>query len=64
MPAGDLDLRPGLTRIKQVKLAGDFEGVLSFGIAVDPAADPASFRAFALSGNRLVVDVAHAGKSP
>ncbi|MPZ78994.1 MAG: hypothetical protein GEV28_00735 [Actinophytocola sp.] len=61
---GDLDLRPGLGRIKHVKLAGDFEGVLSFGIAVDPADDPAPFRAFALSGNRLVVDVAHAGRNP
>lgn len=64
VPPGDLDLRPTLGRIKQVRLAGDFEGVLSFGIAVDPAIDPAPFRAFALSGNRLVVDVAQAGRSP
>ncbi|MFD1051383.1 hypothetical protein ACFQ1S_40505, partial [Kibdelosporangium lantanae] len=30
----DWDLRPGLSRVKQVKLAGDFEGHLRFGIAV------------------------------
>lgn len=64
VPVGDLDVRPGLSRIKQVKLAGDFEGVLSFGIAVDPATDPAPFRVFTLPDNRLVVDVAHVGKSP
>lgn len=64
VPPGDLDLRPGLGRVKQVRLAGDFEDVLSFGIAVDPPSDPAPFRAFTLSGNRLVIDVAHAGKSP
>lgn len=64
VPPGDLDLRPGLPRVRQVKRAGDFEGVLSFGIAVEPAGDPAPFRAFALSGNRLVIDVAHAGQSP
>lgn len=64
VPPGDLDLRPGLPRIRQVKRAGDFEGVLSFGIAVEPAGDPAPFRAFALSGNRLVIDVAHVGQSP
>jgi hypothetical protein len=64
VPPGDLDLRPGLARVKQVRRAGDFEGVLSFGIAVAPAGDPAPFRAFTLSGNRLVVDVAHAGQRP
>ena len=64
VPAADLDLRPGLPRIKQVKRAGDFEGVLSFGVAVAPAGDPAPFRAFTLSGNRLVIDVAHAGQNP
>jgi Sporulation and spore germination len=64
VPLGDLDLRPGLPRIKQVKRAGDFEGVLTFGIAVDPAGDPAPFHAYVLSGNRLVIDVAHAGQSP
>ncbi|HEU5474925.1 MAG TPA: hypothetical protein VFV67_30145 [Actinophytocola sp.] len=64
VPPGDLDLRPGLARIKQVKRAGDFEGVLTFGIAVDPAGDPAPFRAYALSGSRLVIDVAHVGQSP
>jgi hypothetical protein len=64
VPPGDLDLRPNLPRVKQVKRAGDFEGVLSFGIAVDPATDPAPFRAFTLSGNRLVIDIAHAGQNP
>jgi hypothetical protein len=64
VPQGDLDLRPNLPRIKQVKRAGDFEGVLSFGIAVNPATEPAPFRAFTLSGNRLVVDIAHTGKNP
>ena len=29
VPPGDLDLRPGLPRIKQVKRAGDFEGLLA-----------------------------------
>jgi Sporulation and spore germination len=64
VPPEDLDLRPGLPRIKQVKRAGDFEAVLTFGIAVDPAGDPAPFHAYVLSGNRLVIDVAHAGQSP
>ena len=64
VPVGDLDVRPGLGRVRQVKLAGDFESVLSFGIAVDPPGDPAPFRAFAVSGNRLVVDVAHVGRTP
>jgi hypothetical protein len=64
VPPGDLDLRPGLARVKQVKVAGDFEAVLSFGIAVAPADDPAPFRAFSLPGNRLVIDIAHAGRSP
>lgn len=64
VPPGDLDLRPNLPRIKQVKRAGDFENVLSFGIAVDPEGDPAPFRAFALEGNRVVIDIAHAGQNP
>jgi hypothetical protein len=64
VPSGDLDLRPGLSRVKQVKRAGDFEGVLTFGIAVSPAADPAPFHVQALPGHRLVIDVAHTGKAP
>jgi hypothetical protein len=64
VPAGDLDLRPGLPRIHQVKLAGDFEGHLVFGVSVGTPTDPVPFRAMALSGNRLVVDLAHAGQSP
>ncbi|HET9138139.1 MAG TPA: hypothetical protein VFO68_02155 [Actinophytocola sp.] len=46
-----------------MKRAEDFEGVLTFGIAVDPAGDPAPFWAYALSGSRLVIDVAHVGQS-
>jgi hypothetical protein len=64
VPPGDFDLRPSLPRIKQVKRAGDFEGVLTFGIAVDPPGDPAPFHAYALSSNRLVIDLAHVGHNP
>lgn len=64
IPDTDRDLRPGLPRVKQVMLAGDFEGHLRFGIAVFPAGEPTPFRAQVLSGNRLVIDVAHAGKNP
>ncbi|WP_156892950.1 GerMN domain-containing protein [Actinokineospora enzanensis] len=63
IPVGDRDLRPGLPQIRQVKLAGDFEGHLSFGIAVG-GEEPVSFRAYSLSGARIVVDIAHAGHSP
>lgn len=64
VPSGDLDLRPGLPRVKQVKVAGDFEAVLTFGIAVSPASARTPFRAFTLGGNRLVLDFAHQGKAP
>lgn len=64
VPPGDLDLRPGLPRVRQVKRAGDFEAVLTFGIAVHPATEPTPFRVQALPGNRLVIDLAHAGKNP
>jgi hypothetical protein len=64
VPSGDRDLRPGHPRVKQVKLAGDFEAVLTYGIAVAPANQRTPFRVQALAGNRLVVDFAHAGKSP
>lgn len=64
VPSGDLDLRPGHPRVKQVKLAGDFEAVLTFGVAVSPASARAPFRAYTLGGNRLVIDFAHQGKAP
>jgi hypothetical protein len=64
VPSGDLDLRPGHPRVKQVKLAEDFEAVLAFGIAVAPASQRTPFRVQVLAGNRLVIDFAHAGKSP
>jgi hypothetical protein len=64
VPTGDLDLRPGHPRVKQVKLASDFEAVLSFGIAVAPANQRTPFRVQVLSGNRLVIDFAQVGKNP
>ncbi|PPK65250.1 GerMN domain-containing protein [Actinokineospora auranticolor] len=64
IPAGDRDLRPGLARVRQVKLAGDFEGHVSFGIAVGGSTDPVPFRAFALDGARVVVDIAQEGRNP
>jgi LPXTG-motif cell wall-anchored protein len=46
----------GFPALRQVKGAGDFEGVTSYGIG---QASKAGFRAFTLTGpNRLVVDVA------
>ncbi len=49
---------PGLTTVKEVALAGDFEGYVSFGLGV---AGKVSFRVFELSNpSRVVVDVAHA----
>lgn len=63
VPAADLNLRPGLPMVKQVRVAGDFEAVLSFGIGVGPATRP-QFRAWSLPGNRVIVDVAHPGRNP
>jgi hypothetical protein len=60
VPPGDRDLRPDLPRVRQVKVAGDYEGMLTYGIAVGAARGPAAFRAHALTRNRLVIDVAHA----
>jgi hypothetical protein len=49
--------RPGLPTVKGVAMTGDFEAVVSFGLALD---HKAGFRAFALTNpSRLVVDVAH-----
>ncbi len=48
---------PGLTTIKEVVLAGDFEGHVSFGLGL---AGKVGFRVFELSNpSRVVVDVAH-----
>jgi hypothetical protein len=52
-------ITPGFAALRQVKGAGDFEAVTSYGIG---QATKAGFRAFTLTGpNRLVVDVAAAG---
>jgi hypothetical protein len=49
--------RPGLPTVKGIAFTGDFESVVSFGLALD---HKAGFRAFTLKNpNRLVVDVAH-----
>lgn len=48
---------PLCPNLRQVKKAGDFEGVVSFGLGLRHAA---GFRVFRLSGpTRVVVDVAH-----
>jgi hypothetical protein len=49
--------RPGMPTIKGVAFTGDFEAVVSFGLALD---HKAGFRVFTLKNpNRLVIDVAH-----
>jgi hypothetical protein len=49
-------ITPNFPMLKQVKGAGDFEGVTSYGIG---AASRSGFRAFTLTGpNRLVIDLA------
>ena len=48
--------------LKEVRLAGDFEGVVTYGLGVAARSD---FRVLSLSApNRLVVDVAAPGKHP
>ncbi len=48
---------PGLTTVKEVVLAGDFDGHVSFGLGL---AGKVGFRVFELSSpSRVVVDVAH-----
>jgi hypothetical protein len=50
-------LTPLCPNLRQVKKAGDFEGVVSFGLGL---AHKAGFRVFRLSGpSRIVIDVAH-----
>jgi len=49
--------RPGMPTIKGVAFTGDYEAVVSFGLALD---HKAGFRVFTLTNpNRLVIDVAH-----
>jgi hypothetical protein len=50
-------LTPLCPNLRQVKKAGDFEGVVSFGLGV---ARRTGFRVFRLTGpTRIVIDVAH-----
>ena len=54
---GPTTITPGFSALKQVKIAGDFERVLSFGVGVDHRA---GFRVLALtSPSRVAIDVAH-----
>jgi hypothetical protein len=48
---------PGCSNLRQVKKAGDFEGVVSFGLGLKRKT---GFRVFRLTGpTRIVIDVAH-----
>ena len=50
-------LTPLCPNLRQVKKAGDFEGVVSFGLGLT---HKTGFRVFRLTGpNRIVIDVAH-----
>jgi len=50
-------LTPLCSNVRQIKLAGDFEGVVSFGIGTRRKT---GFRVFRLTApNRVVIDVAH-----
>jgi hypothetical protein len=49
--------RPGMPTVKGIAKLGDYEGVVSFGLALD---HKAGFRVFTLTDpSRLVIDVAH-----
>lgn len=55
-PSVQPDLTPAFPALRQVRGAGEFEGVLSYGLGQQRKAD---FRVFTLTGpDRLVVDVA------
>ena len=55
-PSAQPDLSPGLPALRQVRGAGEFEGVASYGIGQQRQA---GFRVFTLTGpDRLVVDLA------
>ena len=50
-------ITPGCANLRQVKKAGDFEGVVSYGLGLSRKT---GFRVFRLTGpTRVVVDVAH-----
>jgi hypothetical protein len=53
---GPRRLQPDLSAVQDIAVAGDFEGVLSFGVGVD---HPTAFRVLRLSDPaRVVIDVA------
>lgn len=55
--SGPTVITPGLPSLSQVRLAGDFEAVLSFGLGLNQRA---GFRVFTLTGPwRVVVDISH-----
>jgi hypothetical protein len=57
-----LRIRPGFIALKEVRSAGDFEGVVTYGLGIATRSD---FRVFRLSSpNRLVVDVALPKRHP
>jgi len=61
-PSAQPTLSPRYPGLRQVRGAGEFEGMLSYGIG---QATKAGFRVFALTGpDRLVVDVAHPPGTP
>ena len=50
-------ITPGCSNLRQVKLAGDFEGVVTYGLGLRRRT---GFRVFRLTGpTRVVIDVAH-----
>lgn len=61
-PTAPLRIVPSFRQLKDVRLAGDFEGVVTYGIGLAAAGD---FRVTALTNpNRLVVDVAFPRRHP
>jgi len=57
-----LRIRAGFTALKEVRSAGDFEGVVSYGLGLAARSD---FRVFTLTApNRLVIDVAFPNRHP
>ena len=61
-PTAPLRIVRSFTQLKEVRLAGDFEGVVTYGIGVAAQSD---FRVFTLSNpRRLVVDLAFPGRHP
>ncbi len=61
-PTAPLRLTPSFTQLKDVRLAGDFEGTVTYGIGVAARSD---FRVSTLTNpRRLVVDLAFPGRHP